>query len=87
MCLRQDSRLAGERRSKKLQVEISQRIRWSLQHQSVCKGIWFSFHLEWKLHVTVSISSWDISDKDLHGEIKGSEIYLKEIIFLLNRKR
>lgn len=70
----------------KLQAEISQRIRLSLQHQSVRRDIWFSFRLEWMLHITVNISSWDISDKDLHEEIKRSEISLEEIIFLLSKK-
>jgi len=86
MRLRQESRLAGERRSMKLRAEISQRIRWSLQHPSVCEDIWFSFHLEWTLHVTVNLSSWDISDKDLCEEIKRSEIYLEESVFPLKKK-
>lgn len=86
MCLRQESGLAGGRRSLKLRAEISQRIRWSLRRRSLCEDIWFPFHLEGTLHVTVNISSWDVSDKDLQEEIKRSEISLEEMIFLLNKK-
>ena len=83
MCLRQESRLAGERVSTKLRAEISQRIRWSLRHQSVCEDIWFSFHLEWTLHVIVNISSWGT---DLHEGIKRYKISLEEIVFPLKKK-
>lgn len=87
MRLRQESRLAAERVSMELQAEISQRIRWSVQHQPVCEDIWVFCHLAWMLHVTGNSSSWDVSDKDLHEEMQRSDISLTEIRFLLNKRK
>lgn len=70
----------------KLQAELSKRVRWSLQHQSICRGTWFSCHLKWTPRVTVNISLQCFSDKDLHEEIKSYKISLEEIAFPLKKK-